>query len=121
MLQGGSFGTASGYTSLQYATRRATFALSGEGMKTDRYLDSPVEENFTNRGSGGGFRRVPTSTGPMRTARVSTSNGGEPDFWFQTSCYRNRRDSGRIERRRRRWVTSAINMCFLRECWRMSG
>ena len=55
VLQGGSFGTVSGYSSLQYSTNRATFGVSGEGMLTDRYLDSPVEQNYTNHGSGGGF------------------------------------------------------------------
>ena len=55
VLQGGSFGTRSGYASAQYATNRTTFGLSGEGMATDRYLDAPVEENYSNRGSGGGL------------------------------------------------------------------
>jgi outer membrane cobalamin receptor len=54
VLQGGSFATQSGYASLQYATNRATLGVSGEGMRTERYLDGPVEENFTNRASGGG-------------------------------------------------------------------
>lgn len=53
VLQGATFGERSGFASMQYAAGRNSFSLSGEGMKTDRYLDPPVEENFTNRGSGG--------------------------------------------------------------------
>jgi hypothetical protein len=55
VLQGGSFGTASGYASALFSTDRMTFGLSAEGMTTDRYLDPPVEQNFTNYGSGGSF------------------------------------------------------------------
>jgi hypothetical protein len=53
-LQAGSFGTVSSYASAQYGADRFTFGLSGEGMVTDRYLDAPVEQNFTNRASAGG-------------------------------------------------------------------
>ncbi len=53
-MQGGSFRQRSAFASVQYATERNSFSMSGEGMKTDRYLDPPVIENYTNRGSGGG-------------------------------------------------------------------
>ena len=52
-LQGGSFGQRSGFASLQYGQGRTTFGLSGEGFLTNRYLDPPVTQNFTNRGTGG--------------------------------------------------------------------
>ncbi|HYP06319.1 MAG TPA: TonB-dependent receptor, partial [Bryobacteraceae bacterium] len=55
VLQAGSFHTRSGYASLQYATNRTTIGISGEGMQTNRYLDAPVEENYTNHASGGGI------------------------------------------------------------------
>ena len=55
VFQGGSFDTASGYASTMFSTDRMTFGVSAEGMMTDRYLDPPVEQNFTNHGSGGGF------------------------------------------------------------------
>ena len=55
VFQGGSFDTASGYASTMFSTDRTTVGISGEGMMTDRYLDPPVEQNFTNHGSGGGF------------------------------------------------------------------
>lgn len=52
-LQGGSFDQRGSFTSLQYGRGRNIFGLSGEGFSTDRYLDPPVTQNFTNRGSGG--------------------------------------------------------------------
>jgi hypothetical protein len=53
-FQGGSFSQLSGFGTVQYARGRNSFSLSSEGMATDRYLDPPVLENYTNYGSGGG-------------------------------------------------------------------
>jgi hypothetical protein len=55
VLQGGSFASANGFFSGQYTKGATTAGLSAEGMLTDRYLDAPVQENYTNRASGGGF------------------------------------------------------------------
>jgi hypothetical protein len=52
-LQGGSFDQKSGFASLQYGEGKNAFGISGEGFMTDRYLDPPVLENYTNHGSGG--------------------------------------------------------------------
>jgi hypothetical protein len=57
-LGGGSFGNASGSASVQYAHRRTAVGVTGEAMMTDRYLDPPVEQNYTNHGSGGGYSAV---------------------------------------------------------------
>ena len=54
-IQGGSFGTVSGFASLQYRRGRTAVGASGEAFTTDRYLDPPVVENFSNRGSGQAF------------------------------------------------------------------
>jgi outer membrane cobalamin receptor len=48
----GSFATVSGYGSTQYGWERGTVGVSANIARTDRYLDPPVEENFTNRGTG---------------------------------------------------------------------
>jgi len=65
-LQGGSFSQLSGFGTVQYSRGRNSFSLSSEGMTTDRYLDPPVIENYTNYGSGGGgsarFDRTWSST-----------------------------------------------------------
>ena len=53
--QGGSFDTASGFLSGQYMAGRTTASLSGGGFLTDRYLDPPVQGNFTNHGSSASF------------------------------------------------------------------
>jgi hypothetical protein len=53
--QGGSFDQQSGFASLQYAHGRNAVSFSGEGFVTDRYLDAPVEQNYTNHASSGAF------------------------------------------------------------------
>jgi hypothetical protein len=49
----GSFGTASGGATAQYGWSNTLIGIRAALSRTDRYLDPPVEENFTNRGSGG--------------------------------------------------------------------
>jgi outer membrane cobalamin receptor len=52
---GGSFDTASGFWSGQYTSARGSIGASVEGARTGRYLDAPVEENFTNQATNFGF------------------------------------------------------------------
>lgn len=52
-VEGGSFSAVTGFASGQYRWKRTTFGASAELQRTDRYLDPPVEQNFTNHGSGG--------------------------------------------------------------------
>lgn len=54
-VNGGSFSSASGSGAISYVRDKNRFAVSGNGFHTDRYLDPPVLENFTNRGNAGGF------------------------------------------------------------------
>ncbi|MDP8981497.1 MAG: TonB-dependent receptor [Acidobacteriota bacterium] len=51
---GGSFDTASGFWSGQYTSAHGSIGASVEGARTSRYLDAPVEENFTNRATNFG-------------------------------------------------------------------
>ena len=53
--EGGSFATASGSGALFYSTGGNRFSLTGDGFHSDRYLDSPVLQNYTNVGNAGGF------------------------------------------------------------------
>ena len=53
-LQGGSFGTTEGSFSNQYRRGGTVFSLGLHGGHTDRYLDPPSLENFTNRGNAAG-------------------------------------------------------------------
>jgi hypothetical protein len=53
-IGGGSFGSVSGYAGLVYGHGPDRLSASGYGTRTDRYLDPPVLDNFTNRGSSGG-------------------------------------------------------------------
>lgn len=48
----GNFATASGSGAVQYGRSRTLLGISGSGAHSDRYLDPPVEENFTNTGTG---------------------------------------------------------------------
>jgi outer membrane cobalamin receptor len=52
---GGNFSTVRSSAAISYARGRDRFSLGGDGFHTDRYLDPPVLENFTNTGNGGGF------------------------------------------------------------------
>jgi hypothetical protein len=54
-LNAGSFTSISGSAALSYAAGENRFSVSGNGFHTDRYVDPPVLENFTNRGNAGGF------------------------------------------------------------------
>ena len=53
-LGGGSFGSVNGYAGLVYGRGSDRLSASGYGTHTDRYLDPPVLDNFTNSGSSGG-------------------------------------------------------------------
>ncbi len=52
---GGSFDTADAYAEGQYGWSSNTLSVSARGAKTARYLDPPVEQNFTNRGTTTNF------------------------------------------------------------------
>ncbi len=52
---GGSFGTADGYLMVQQGWGKNTLGVSAEGALTDRYLDPPVLDNFTNRATTSSF------------------------------------------------------------------
>jgi hypothetical protein len=53
-VQAGSFSALSGFFFGQYAKGRTSGGVSLEGMRTDRYLDPPVEANYTNDAAGRG-------------------------------------------------------------------
>ncbi|HEV7969148.1 MAG TPA: TonB-dependent receptor [Candidatus Acidoferrales bacterium] len=53
--EGGSFAAASGTGALFYSRGGNRFSVSGDGFHSDRYLDPPVLENYTNIGNSGGF------------------------------------------------------------------
>ena len=53
-LQAGGYGTLFGSMSHQYAAERTSFAIGLQAGHTDRYLDPPSIENFTNRANAGG-------------------------------------------------------------------
>jgi outer membrane cobalamin receptor len=55
VTSGGSFGTADGYLMVQQSWGKNTLGISAEGALTERYLDPPVLENFTNRATTGSF------------------------------------------------------------------
>jgi outer membrane cobalamin receptor len=55
VISGGSFGTADGYFMSQYGWGKNTLGVSASGSLTDRYLDPPVLENFTNTATTGNF------------------------------------------------------------------
>ena len=52
---GGSFGTRAGDATGQYAWQETTVTATGGWSGTDRYLDPPVEDNFSNHGTSSHF------------------------------------------------------------------
>jgi hypothetical protein len=54
-VAGGSFGYGSVFGLLRYAGSHNHFSGSGEGMVTDRYLDAPVSQNYSNHSAGNGY------------------------------------------------------------------
>ncbi len=53
-LQAGGYGTWFGSMSHRFAVDRTSFSIGLQAGHTDRYLDPPSIENFTNRASAGG-------------------------------------------------------------------
>jgi hypothetical protein len=53
--EGGSFSAINGSAQLSYAGEKDRFSLSAQGFHTNRYLDPPVLENFTNVANANGF------------------------------------------------------------------
>jgi TonB dependent receptor len=74
VLGGGSFGTLDGYLGSSYFDGRNVFDVSVDGSRTDRFLDPPVLENFTNSatlaGAKASFERDLT---PKDRIRLSAS------------------------------------------------
>ena len=52
---GGSFDSLSGKAEIGYTTGKNHLEFGGRGFHSDRYLDPPVLQNFTNWGNGNGF------------------------------------------------------------------
>jgi len=52
---GGAFASVSGSAGVSYAWSKNRLLVNGDGFRTDRYLDPPVLENFTNDGTTAGF------------------------------------------------------------------
>lgn len=52
---GGSFSTGDGSAEVSFVSGVNRFSASADGFHTDRYLDPPVLQNFTNRGNAAGF------------------------------------------------------------------
>jgi outer membrane receptor protein involved in Fe transport len=50
-LEAGSFATAGGDGTVGYAGQRASIVAAAGASRTDRYLDPPVEENYSNHGT----------------------------------------------------------------------
>jgi hypothetical protein len=80
-VQGGSFATAGSFLSGQYVAGRTTVGVTGEGFITDRYLDPPVQQNFTNHGSSTSFTgSLERDLDDANRVRFSASRR---ETWFQ--------------------------------------
>jgi len=71
MVEAASFSTQEGYWSGQYGRGHTTASLSFQADRTNRFLDPPVEENFTNKASGWGWTgRIERDFNPANRLRV---------------------------------------------------
>ncbi len=57
-MEGGSFATVGGSARISFALDKDRFSVGGQGFHTERYLDPPVLQNFTNRANSGGVFAV---------------------------------------------------------------
>jgi hypothetical protein len=55
ILSGGSFDTTGAYARALYVRGKNTLGVSAGGNRTDRYLNPPVIQNYTNKGTTGDF------------------------------------------------------------------
>jgi hypothetical protein len=62
----GSFQTGSGDAIVEHGGEKSTLSVTAAAASTDRYLDPPVEENYTNHGS--------TTSGSLRYERDVTAS-----------------------------------------------
>ena len=100
---GGSFDTLNSYLSGQYVAGKTTVSASGEGFLTDRYLDPPTVDNFTNHASSTAFTgTVEHDFGDKDRVRVSILNQQTwlevpNDLLQQAKAQRQDRTSGSTE------------------------
>lgn len=107
VFDGGSFSTASGYLSEQYAHGSTIAAVSFDSAHTGRYLDPPVEQNYTNKGSGGGASgRFGTDWHEKTRLRASISYRREA---FLVPDERQQYDAGQRQDRRNGETTGQIS------------
>jgi hypothetical protein len=55
VLGGGTFGTADSYVLGQYAWGKNTFGVTADGARTERFLNPPVTQNYSNKATTGDF------------------------------------------------------------------
>ena len=76
-IMGGSFDTAAGDGLLQYGWQSGSISGSVAGSTTDRYLDPPVEDNFTNQGASRTFSlRLEHDLSPANRLGAILRHGG---------------------------------------------
>ena len=74
-FEGQSFSTTSGDIAAQYARGGTVVGFSADSAYTERYLDPPVEENFTNKAtSGGAGARFATSLNEKSRLSVAVTS-----------------------------------------------
>lgn len=98
---GGSFNTQNGFLGTTYFDGRNVFSMSVNGERTDRFLDPPVIENFSNRataaGAKGSFERDLT---PQDRLRLSISFGRQ-GFMVPNELIQQGTQSGEAQRQDR--------------------
>jgi len=100
LASGGSFSTADGYVLGQYQWGKNTLGVSGDGAETARYLNPPVVQNYTDRGTTSDFavryeRDLTDRDRPALTVRHEESRFEVPNEQVQEEAgQRQDRDNG---------------------------
>ena len=117
---GGSFDTSNGYIGLSYVAGRNALALSGSAAHTDRYLDPPVQQNYTNSGTtsafSASFERDLTQKDRLRLALTHR----QAVFLCPTSCCSRNRGRDRTAIMTRRPARFRMSMCSPPTYWGVS-
>lgn len=73
---GGTFGAVTGSALISFATKTEQLSASAHGFHSDRFLDPPILQNYTNRGNGAGYSASYGHTfGSRDRASLSLSHG----------------------------------------------
>ena len=114
---GGSFSTITGSAGLSYAWGKNSLYASASGLHTDRYLDPPVLQNFTNSGNAGNFTSSYERDFPIATACGSPFPMTRSAILFPIISFSSKPASGRTSPSPRQAANFTSSTVFRETCF----